>query len=244
VTLFPDEIGFVLLGSFLLPTLALASLARSTASAFAASHSRVISAATSHDVQDMVIDVLDDVENAQLVLGVRPDLGQNFGIKIRAIGHHHQGQKTMLFEIVQETPHVVLIIGTNQGEGHGEIVERVGSQEQRAMAKMNFIDTERSGELLQSPLAILGHVHLPDFPVEAIVEEPVGQFEMEIPLQGFLKASHAHLVVEQTVEDSLTNPVGVLSPQFDSLDLARKVLQQEQCARYSPTVSTMIRISP
>ena len=87
----------------------------------------------------------------------------------------------MLFEIAQETLHVILIIGANQGEGHGEIIERIGSQEQGAMAKMNFIDTERPGEPFQRPLAILGHVDLPDFPVEAVVEKALGQFEVKIP---------------------------------------------------------------
>jgi hypothetical protein len=89
----------------------------------------MFSAATSYGVQDMVVDVLDDVENAQVMLGMGPYLCQNFGVKIRAIGHHHQGQEAMLFEIAQEALHVILIIGTNQGEGHGEIVERIGSQE-------------------------------------------------------------------------------------------------------------------
>src|ERR1700722_7024972 len=158
------------------------------------------------------------------MLSVGPYLYQNFGVKIRAVCHHHQGQETMLFEIAQETLHVILIIGTNQGEGHGEIVERIGSQEQGAMAKGNFIDTERSGEPFQGPLAILGHVHLPDFPVEAIVEEALGQFEMEIPSQGLVKALHAHLGVEQTVKNRLANPVGILGTQLDSLNLGSEGL--------------------
>jgi hypothetical protein len=79
VALFPDEIGFFLLGSFLLLTLALLCLARSTASTFAASDACVFSAATSYGVQNMVVDVLDDVENAQLMLGMGPYLCQNFG---------------------------------------------------------------------------------------------------------------------------------------------------------------------
>src|SRR5580698_4239850 len=130
----------------------------------------------------------------------------------------------MLFEIAQETPHVILIIGTNQGEGRGEIVERVGSQKQGAVAKVNFIDTECSGKPLQGPLAILGHVNLPDFPVQAIVKEALGQLEAEIPSQGLVKALHAHLVVEQAVEHRLANPVGILGTQFDSLNLGSEGL--------------------
>jgi len=51
VTMFPNEIGFVLLGGFLTPTLALLSLARSPTSTFAASLACVLSAATPHGIE-------------------------------------------------------------------------------------------------------------------------------------------------------------------------------------------------
>jgi hypothetical protein len=224
VTLFPDEIGFFLLGGLQLPPLALLSLVRSAASTFAASDASVFPTVTSHGVQDVLVDVLDDVKNAQLMLGVGPDLCQNFGVKIGAIGHHHKRQETMLLEVTQKALHVILIIVANQCEGYGEITERVGGQEQRAMTEVNFIDTERSRELFQGPLAILGHVHLLNFPVEAIVEKALGQFEMEVPSQGFVKAVHAHLVVEQSVEDCFADSIGVFGPRLDSLNLSSEGL--------------------
>jgi len=70
--------------------------------------------------------------------------------------------------------------------------------------------------MFQGPLAILAHVDLPDFPVEAIVEEALGQFEMEVSSQSLAQSFHAHLVVEQSVENRFANSIGVLGPQFDS----------------------------
>jgi hypothetical protein len=92
------------------------------------------------------------------------------------------------------------------------------------MAEVNFIDTERSREPFQGPLPILGHVDLPDFPIEAIVKEALGQFEMEIPSQGLVKTFHAHLVVEQAIEDRIANPISVLGPRFDSRNLGSEGL--------------------
>ena len=44
-------------------------------------------------VEDLVGDVLQDVEDAQLVPGGRPDLGQHRRVEVGAVGHDHLGQE-------------------------------------------------------------------------------------------------------------------------------------------------------
>jgi hypothetical protein len=167
----------------------------------------------------MFVDLFDDVENTQLMLGVRPYFRQDLGIQIRAIGHHDQGQEAVLLEIAQEAPHMILIIGAHHGEGHRNVAERIGCQQQGAMAKVDFIDTECSRELLQSPLAILGHIDLTDLPVQTVVKEALGQLQMKVAPQSFLKALHAHLVVEQTIENGFANSIGVLRSRLNPFNL-------------------------
>ena len=76
----------------------------------------------------MVVDVLDDVEDAELMASLRPDFGQQFGIKVRAVGDDDLRGKAVIFEISQEAAHVILIVGGNQSEGDGKIADRVGGQ--------------------------------------------------------------------------------------------------------------------
>ncbi len=87
------------------------------------------------------------------------------------------------------------------------------------MTKMDFVDVERAGEILQGPLPVDRHVDLMDLPVEAVVQKALQEIEVKIALQGFAGAFHAHRVVEQTVDDRLADSVGVLGPQFDPLDM-------------------------
>src|ERR1700683_2169173 len=99
-----------------------------------------------------------------------------------------------MLEVVQKTPHMVLVVGTHQGKSDGEIPQRVGGQEQGAGAEMYFVDTERAGEILQGPLAVGGHIDLANLPVEAVVQKALGEIEVEIPLQCLAEPLHAHAV--------------------------------------------------
>ena len=52
------------------------------------------------------------------------------------------------------------------------------------MAQMEFVDAEGAGEVFECPLAVGGHIDLTYLPVEAVVEEAVGQIQKEIPLDS------------------------------------------------------------
>ena len=49
-------------------------------------------------------------------------------------------------------------MGPVQGEGDGEVADRVGGQQQGAMARVQLVDTRGAREVVEGPLAIAGHV--------------------------------------------------------------------------------------
>lgn len=130
----------------------------------------------------------------------------------------------MVFEVLEEPPHMVLVVGRNQGEGDGEVAERVGGQEQGAMAQMEFVDTQGAGEMVEGPLAVAGHVDLANLPVEAVGEEAIGQIEVELPLHRLLQAMEAHAVIEEAIDDDFADAVGVAGSGFDAFDVGSERL--------------------
>ncbi len=119
---------------------------------------------------------------------------------------------------------MILIVGRDQGEGDREIAQRIGSQQQDSVAQVQFVDAQSAREVRQRPLAVGGQIGLADLPVEAVVEEAVGQVEEEVALQGVLQPVEAHAVVEQAVDDGVANAVGVLGPRFDAWNLGTEGL--------------------
>jgi hypothetical protein len=89
---------------------------------------------------------------------------------------------------------------------------------------MQFVDAQSAGKILERPLPVGGQVGLADFPIEAVGEEPIGEIEMKVPVQGVLQAVNAHAIIEQTVEYGLTDTVGVLGAGFDAFDVSAKCL--------------------
>src|SRR5437870_11022644 len=83
---------------------------------------------------------------------------------------------------------------------------------------MDFVDAQRTGELLQGPPAVLGHIDLADLPVETVVDKAVGEIEMEIAAHRLAEPFHAHAVVEQTIDDRRADPVAVLRTRFDPFE--------------------------
>ena len=62
----------------------------------------------------------------------------------------------------------------DQGEGHGQVGERVGGQQQREAAQVEFVDAERAAEMFQDLATVLGHVELPDVIVKHVIDKPRG----------------------------------------------------------------------
>jgi hypothetical protein len=119
------------------------------------------------------------------------------GVEVRAVGDDDFGQEAVAAEIEQETAHMIFVVARHQGESNGEIAKRIGGQQECAMAEMQFVDAQGAGDVFQGPLTIVGHVDLPDFPIEAVVEKAVGEIEEELALERLLQAIQAHAVFEQ-----------------------------------------------
>ncbi len=73
-----------------------------------------------------------------------------------------------------------LIVLGDQGEGHRQVGERVGGQQQGEPAQVQLVDTECTAELLQDLATELAHVKLLGVVVEHVVDEPRGEVEEEL----------------------------------------------------------------
>ena len=82
-----------------------------------------------HRVEDQLVDLLEDVEDAQLMVGLGPQLGQHGRVEVRAVGDDGLGSSPQFLRLLEEPPHVIVIVGTDQGEGHRQVADRVGGQQ-------------------------------------------------------------------------------------------------------------------
>jgi len=64
----------------------------------------------------MLVDILEHMKDAQLVSCLGPDVVQHGGIQVRIIGHHDLGCKSPILEVVQETVHMVLVVGRSSSK--------------------------------------------------------------------------------------------------------------------------------
>ncbi len=219
MAMFPDEIRLLFLGRAAPVAGAFLGFAQAAAARSAFGFVGVFATQTPQGVEDAVVDVFDDVEDTELVAGLGPDLGQHLGIKIRAVADDDGRLKAMIPEIEQEATHVALVVGRDHSEGHGEIAEGIGGQEQSAMAEVEFVDAQGAGELLKRPLPVRGQVDLADLPIEAVVQEAVGEIELEVAFQSVLQTIDAHAVFEQAIDDEIAHAIGILGAWLDAVDL-------------------------
>ena len=192
-------------------------VARPTAASLASARRGVSAAESSRGVEHVGVDALQGVEHAQSVAGVGPQFGEHGGVQIRAVGDDHSRPEAVAFEVAQEASRVVLVVGGDQGEGDGEVAERVGGQEQGAVAQGQFVHAQGAGEVGQGPLAVRGQVGLTDLPVEAVGREAGGQVEEEVASHRLLEAVQAHAIVEESVDHGVADAVGVLGAGLDAV---------------------------
>src|SRR4029077_509325 len=106
-----------------------------------------------------------------------------------------------------------------QGKRHREIPQGIGGQQQGVLTQVEFIDAQGAREMGQGPTAVGSAIELSRLPVEAVVEEAVGQVVVEVTPEGALDLPEAHAILKDAVEDSLTDLVVVVCLGLDALDL-------------------------
>ena len=158
-----------------------------------------------HGRQDFVQHVAQQVENAQLVLGVGPNLGQQLRVEAGAIADHHLRSQPPAGQVAQEAAHVVLVVGPDQGKAHGQVGQRVGGQQQGVGAQVQLIDAQSSREALQDQPAVGGQIETGQLPAQAVVDETIGDCHEEVALQGGLGLLDVEAVAQQAVEHGLAD---------------------------------------
>ena len=208
----PDEVGFLLDRRPASPRSRLLRLAPPSSATLAARPAapRQVTARPPYRLEHLLVDVFEGVEDTQLVPGRGPQFREHGRVQVGAVGHHHRRPQPPALEVLQETSHVLLVVVLNQGKGHGKVSERVGGQQQGVAAQVQFIHTQCAAEPGQHRLAVLGEVEAADVPVEAVVDEAVGQLQQEIALEGLPGAFDVEAVVEDAVEYRLADPVVVV----------------------------------
>ena len=147
------------------------------------------------------MEFLQDMEDTELMAGLGPEFGQERRVEVRAVGDHDLGREPPRLEVLEEPPHVVGVIPGDQGEGHRQVLERVGGQQQGHPAEVQLVDAEGAAEAVQDPAAMVGQVEPPGLPVEAVVDEAVGEVQEEVPPHRGDDPLDAHAVVEDAIED-------------------------------------------
>src|SRR5580700_8112605 len=94
----PDEMTLLFPGRTRANAGTLLGLAASATSALASTGLGMPTTQAPQSVEDALVDVLEDVKNAQLVAGLGPQLGQDLRIQVRAVGDHDLGNKAHVLE--------------------------------------------------------------------------------------------------------------------------------------------------
>jgi hypothetical protein len=89
-----------------------------------------------HRRQHLVQHVAQQVEDAQLMPGAGPDLGQQLRVEVGAVTDHHLRLQPPAGEVTQEAAHVFLVVGPDQGEADGQVGQGVGGQQQGVLAQV------------------------------------------------------------------------------------------------------------
>ena len=98
----------------------------------------------------------------------------------------------------------------DQGEGHRQVGQRVGGQQQGEPAQVQLVDAERAAEAVQDHAAVRGHVELGGPVAEHVVDEPGGEVQQELAADRRQGPLDAHAVLEEAVEDQVADLVVVL----------------------------------
>jgi hypothetical protein len=100
---------------------------------------------------------------------------------------------------------VLEVVAPDQGEGHRQVGEGVGGQQQGEAAQGEFVDAQGAGEPLDDHPPVRRHVDLADLPAQAVVDEALGQLQEEVSFHRGAGALDVEAVAEDAVEDGLAD---------------------------------------
>jgi hypothetical protein len=120
------------------------------------------------------------------------------------------GDQAPVLEVAEEPPHVVLVVLRDQGEGHRQVGQRVGRQQQGEPAQVQLVDAQRAAETVQDLAAVRGHVELAGAVAEHVVDEPGGEVQEELAADRLQRAFDVHTIAEDPLEDQVADLVVVL----------------------------------
>jgi hypothetical protein len=162
-----------------------------------------------HRSKDQGVDVLEEVEDAELVPGGGPQLVQHGGVQGRAVGDDHPRSQAPGLEVLQEAAQVTGVVPADEGEAHGQVGQRIGGHQQGKAAQVDLIDAQRPGELREDAPAVRRQVELRDLPPQAVVDEALGQGQQEVALQRVKRALDVEAILQESVKDGLPDCVVV-----------------------------------
>jgi len=105
-------------------------------------------------VQDVLIDLGEHVENAELLLHMFPAFDEGLLVQRRAIGDDDLWRKPEGLDFVQKRVHRRLIALTHHLPGYGGIQQRIGCKEYVSSALVHLVDAQDLGEILKAPSAV------------------------------------------------------------------------------------------
>lgn len=89
IAMLPDEVGLILLGLLLTAAGSLLGSAGSTPTPLASSLGGEFATHPSQGIEDVGIDVLEDVKDAQLMASLGPKVCQELRVEVGTVGHDH-----------------------------------------------------------------------------------------------------------------------------------------------------------
>ena len=99
-------------------------------------------------LQDVLIDLGQHVEDAELLLDMFPAFDEGLLVQGRAIGDDHLRRKPQGLDFVQKGVHRRLVALTHHLPGDGGIQQRIGGKEYVSAALVHLVDAQDLGEIL------------------------------------------------------------------------------------------------
>lgn len=179
-------------------------------------------AAFANGAQNALVDIGDDMENAELMVSLGPDLFKRPWIEGRAVTDDRLRLKTPVFQVLHEPSHVRGVVARDQCAADRVIGNRVAGQQNHAATKVDFIDAQDATELFQDVLPECIAVELADRIFERRVNIARGKLEQEITLHALLDRGQVLLVLQNAIDDCLPDFVIVFRFEVDTRRMAVK----------------------